>query len=159
MVMQEEASILLSGSLTETLFENKRLFSDHSDVAKAQYRSFIELVVRPHSDLFRNFDYNQVRLDAFLFPYFGGNAGYGELWKVCQFVFIVSHGQAPIERGFNVNKEVSVVNLAKESIVCQRLVYDHVKDIGNLHEYSVPKELTVSCKGARQGYTKMVEMK
>ena len=71
---------------------------------------------------------------------------------------ILSHGQA-IERGFNVNKGVLVEDLAKESIKCQRLVYDQLKSGENLDEVAIPRELIISCKNAYQKYAKSLEAK
>ena len=69
------------------------------------------------------------------------------------FVFILSHEQASTERGFNVNGEVLIENLAEESMISQRLVYDQLKVTEKkMHEIMIPRELVVSCKGARQRY-------
>ena len=70
---------------------------------------------------------------------------------------ILSHGQATIERGFNINKEVVVENLAKESIRCQRVVYDFLKGVEKLNEVNIPRELIVSCKYAHKRYSTYLE--
>ena len=39
-------------------------------------------------------------------------------------IMVLSHGQATVERGFSINKEVEVENLKQENIVAQRIVCD-----------------------------------
>ena len=42
------------------------------------------------------------------------------------YIYILSHGQAQTERGFNVNKNLLVENLQETSLKAQRIVYDHM---------------------------------
>jgi len=37
-------------------------------------------------------------------------ANYPKAWSVCELVLLLSHGQASVERGFSVNKELVVEN-------------------------------------------------
>ena len=46
-----------------------------------------------------------------------------------KFIFVLPHGQASIERGFNVNKEFLIENLQELSVRSMRLVYDQVKSM------------------------------
>ena len=55
---------------------------------------------------------------------------YQKLFKVVQLLLVLSHGQASVERGFSVNKELEVENLANQSLVAQHLVCDHINAIG-----------------------------
>ena len=57
---------------------------------------------------------------------------------------------------FNMTKDVVVLNM-KESIHSQRLVYDYIKDIERLASAEIPRDLMISCKGARQRYEKYLE--
>lgn len=52
-----------------------------------------------------------------------------DLIEFMKMIFILFHGQAPVERSFSVNKECLVTNLEEDSLVAQRLVFDHVKTI------------------------------
>ena len=45
--------------------------------------------------------------------YLAGNVKFKLLFKVFQFVCVLSHGQASIERGFNINKDILIENLKK----------------------------------------------
>ena len=42
-------------------------------------------------------------------------------------VLTLFHGQASVERGFNINKAVLQPNLMNKSLTSQKLVYDHMK--------------------------------
>ena len=127
--MQNEfdACLLKFGGLVDILYEHKRLSLNDAEDAKSQYEEFMSNVVRPNGDEFAKFDFASHRVDKFLSNYLAASEKYAMLWKVYIFVFVLSHGQASIERGFNVNGEVLVENLGEESLVSQRLVYDQLK--------------------------------
>ena len=42
----------------------------------------------------------------------------------------MSHGQASLERGFNVNKFIDHVNMEEDSFISRKLVIDHMKQKG-----------------------------
>jgi hypothetical protein len=45
------------------------------------------------------------------------------LWSVIKLLLLLSHGQASVEKGRSVNKEVSVEHLAETSLIAQQLNY------------------------------------
>ena len=93
------------------------------------------------------------RLNSFLSGYMKGVAKLANLWKVCKIIFTLSHGQADIERGFSVNKELLIENMKQKSLVSQRIACDQLSDYTNqLHEYKIEKKLFLSCKSARMRY-------
>ena len=63
---------------------------------------------------------------------------------------ILIHGQAHVERGFNVNKGLLEPNMESTSIKAQRLIYDHC-NANNIKPESlqISAELRSSCKKAR----------
>ena len=151
MANEQEASILLFDSLCDEMFKQQRLSnSDHED-AKSQYSTFLKTVVRKNEDEFSNFDYTKDRLGKFLGKFLIGAVKYCILWEVCKFVFILSHGQASIERGFNVNKDTLAENLEQLSLVSQRLVYDNIK-VKKIYEVEIPRAMVLSCKAASSKY-------
>ena len=86
------------------------------------------------------------------------NADFFNLWKVCRIIFVLSHGQADVERGFNINGELLVENMKELSLISQRIVCDHFSACKNdLHNYQVDKKLLLSCKGARMKYDNYLE--
>ena len=68
-------------------------------------------------------------------------------------VLTLSHGQASVERDFRVNKSMLVENLSTESLVSQRMVYDHMKvNALNAEDVEITPQLRQSVKGATQRY-------
>ena len=47
---------------------------------------------------------------------------------VC-FLLVLSHGQAKVERGFSINKDILVENQKEKSLIAQRRVFDHVASL------------------------------
>ncbi|RUS79907.1 hypothetical protein EGW08_012345 [Elysia chlorotica] len=84
--------------------------------------------------------------------------GMDALKKVINMVLTMSHGNAEVERGFSVNKEVSVENMAERSIIARRLICQFIKDNGNCPAM-VPlgKKMLTSCSGAYQKYKTSLE--
>lgn len=68
----------------------------------------------------------------------------------------VSHGQASIERGFSINKDVLAPNMLEKTIIAQRLVCDGVASSLDekkcLQDFVVTKSLLQSCKVASTKY-------
>ena len=90
----------------------------------------------------------------------GSDTKYSDLWKVFQFVFILSHGQSQTECGFNINKEILVENLQELSLISQCIVYDRIKDSGDdIANFVISKDLAKSCKGAHKKYAAALEAK
>ena len=86
------------------------------------------------------------------------NADYVNLWKVCRIIFVLSHSQAVVERGFNINDELLVESMKDKSLISQRMVYDYFSaSNSDLHNYQVDKQLLLSCKGARMRYDSYLE--
>ena len=51
------------------------------------------------------------RLDPFVSEMLQSQEEYKELWLTVQLILTLSHGQATLERGFSINKEVLTPNL------------------------------------------------
>ena len=153
MATEPRSASLMFGGFVDTLFDHDRLTSSEADDAKSQFDEFLDNVVVANKDSFTSFDFKSQRLDEFLTVYLVGVTKYALVYQIFQFACILSHGQASIERGFNVNKDVIVVHLAKESLVAQRLVYDQVKAYnGKIHEFPITRKLVLSCKSAYSKY-------
>ena len=78
---------------------------------------------------------------------------------MCKLIFILSHGQAAVEKGFSVNKEILVKNLQQKSLISQRMVYDYmtVKHASSLHEYTIRNSLILKCKSSHAKYVQFLE--
>ena len=100
---------------------------------------------------FKDFNFRNDRLDEFLYPLIGADEEFKDLWKVCQLVFILNHGQAYCERGFSINKLTSDDNMGMDALIAQRLIYDTIKKLGGgggVTEIPITQELRRSCKSA-----------
>ena len=77
--------------------------------------------------MFTSFDWDKECLDAFYHKAIGSKEEFKEIWTVFQIVFVLSHGNAPVEIGFCVNADMLVENLKEES-----LSYDSVVASGGV---------------------------
>ena len=46
-----------------------------------------------------------------------GNKQLAKVWNMVKLLLLMSHGQATVERGFSVNKEVAAENLTERSFI------------------------------------------
>ena len=82
---------------------------------------------------------------------------YPQLCGVCEMILIVSHGQATIERGFSVNKEVEMCNMQEGTVTAHRLIRDHVTVRGGVANVPITKELLNYAATARTRYRAHLE--
>ena len=96
--------------------------------------------------------------DVFLLNFLHKIPKYKVFWKVCNIIFVLSHGQGAVERGFSINKELLVENLQEKSLVSQRVVFDHISSNKiNINEYEHPSCLLKSCKLSNCRYNAALE--
>ena len=72
-------------------------------------------------------------------------------------VLILSHGQASVERGFSINRQVMVENLKERSFIAQRTIHDHLLHVGGLNALVVDKPLLSAAASGRRKYTEYLE--
>ena len=127
---------------------------------KDEYEIMVSTTCVQHKDEFLSFNINEDRLDLFLAKYLAGAKEYSNLWKVVKILLIISHGQSDVERGFSVNKEISVQNMQKPSLIFQRIIYDymHTENVKPT-DLVIDKGLVVSCRGASNKYKQSLEEK
>ncbi|KAK9969961.1 hypothetical protein ABG768_028102 [Culter alburnus] len=118
------------------------------DVIVQQFESFLTVEVR--DECFLSFQPLQQRFDVFLHSAI--SKSYPELSKFCQSLLILSHGQATVERGFSVNKQVETCNILEESMEALRLICDKVSACGGVLKVPLTKELLASVASARSKY-------
>ncbi|XP_043468991.1 uncharacterized protein LOC122503272 [Leptopilina heterotoma] len=70
------------------------------------------------------------------------------LKEVLKTFFILSHGNATLERGFSVNKEMIIENLKEETLIAHRIIYDSVTSSGGLTNIIITKSLIHSMRNA-----------
>ena len=91
------------------------------DKCPSQLSDFMHEKVNTNCDTFTSFSKENDRLDAFYFSTV--NIGkYKELSMILKTILTLSHGNALVEHGFNINKNLVDVNLSQKSIIAQCLV-------------------------------------
>ena len=68
-------------------------------------------VVATDKEKFLSVDEDKDGLDSFFGNLMQANVDFFNLWKVCRIIFVLSHGPADVERGFNINGELLVATL------------------------------------------------
>ena len=135
------------------LAASNKVREDECDVILEQYTIFLDNIPLFGSDQFKTFNHSLEcnRLDELLFSHMS-ETKYSLLLKVIRLILVLSHGQASVERGFSINKQVEVENLKEQSLVAQRLLCDHVKTVGGVSNVTINNKLLVSSAMARQKY-------
>jgi len=110
-------------------------------------------MIHDHRELFTSFSPSVSRLDTLLVDIMSRNDSYSKLWKVVKMLLVLSHGQATVERGFSINKQVETENLSEESVVAKRTICDYVTYVGGIEHVDVTnKKLILAATAARQKY-------
>ena len=135
------------------MVQNRRLSNNECDTIMGEFSDFLHDQVSLHRDKFVSFDPYSAddRLDVFSLETMD-KAAYGHVWKVVAQLLLLSHGQASVERGFSVNKQMEVTNLQEDTFVAQRLVHDHITAVGGIMGVSLDKDLLRSCVASRARY-------
>ena len=101
--------------------------ADYEEVIQ-QYDAFLDHIPAIGSFHFTSFNQYKNRVDTFLMEHMT-SPRFKKLQRTVKLLLILSHGQATVERGFSVNKEVECENMKEQTLVAQRLVYDHIKQV------------------------------
>ena len=67
-------------------------------------------------------------------------------------MLVIFHGQAIVDCGFSVNKELEVENLQEDYVTVQRLICDHVDRVGGIANVNITTPILTSAASARQKY-------
>ena len=92
-------------------------------------------------------------MDTFFFEELNQQKTYESLWCTIQLLLTLSHGQATVDRGFSVNKEVLAPNLKAVSLTALHLIHDTISE-GQIEigDYIITDELLTSCSHASNRY-------
>ena len=112
------------------LVQANRVNSADCDTIIAQFGNYVDEVVSSSMSEFKNFDPSSDRLDNLLFDTMSTSTDYASLWSCVTKLMLLSHGQASVERGFSVNRQLETENLDDETYECQRIICDHVQSVG-----------------------------
>ena len=75
------------------------------------------------------------------------------LFDIVKILLVLSHGQASVERGFSVKKEIEVGNLHEHSLVAQLIICD-LKAVGGVLSVPITKKFLATAASSRQKYEK-----
>ena len=126
MVSNPDNATKMFQQVLQILIENRWKTPEVADTVLAQYRKFVFNAKKYHPEKFSSFKSGEDRLDSFLSETLQAQEEYQELWLTMQLLLTLSHGQATVERGFSVNKEVLTPNLQELSLQAIRLVHSSV---------------------------------
>ena len=138
------------------LVNAERVEEEECDTLLQQFVIFLDSIPVFGSERFANFQSAEDRMDTLFFECMA-NESYKSLFSVVKLILILSHGQATVERGFSVNKEVEVENLKEHTLVAERIVCDHVNSVGGVLKVELSKPLLLSVKMSRQRYEKYLD--
>ena len=102
---------------------------------------------------FSGFVVCEQRLDTFFFDALHMEKSYANLWNTLKLLLTMSHGQAAVERGFSVNKEVLAPNLKEVSLTAIRLIHDSMlAQQTKVADFVITEDLLKSCSHASNKY-------
>jgi hypothetical protein len=148
-------------SVLEILHNSKRITDVQAENAKKQYTLLtVDEKVLPKLTTFKeNHSTDDGRLDQLFSSTIGKDKKYMHLWDVIKLCFILSHGNAAVESGFSVNKNLLVENLLEDSLTSQRMVYDTVTAMGGVQHVVITRQLLISVRGSRKKYEDHLQQK
>ena len=139
------------------LVEANRLKETECDSIAQQYSQFIDDEVCKSKSDFSAFDAENSRLDIFFYERLKDAKELSKLWQVIKKLLLLSHGQAAVERGFSINRQIEVENLSENGYKAQRLINDHLRTVGGIKEVVIHKTLLTSVSMARVRYQTHLE--
>ena len=78
-------------------------------------------------------------------------ANYPEAWSVCELALLLSHGQALVERGFSVSKELVIENQSAQTAV-RRIIKDHIIHVNGVTNVEITRNIVLAARSARAKY-------
>lgn len=145
--------------LLQVLHDKNQLESTAADKAKVQFSRL--MLDTDFKEKIKEFckAASKKRLDTFFHNEVGQRDNCSELWVVMKHVFILSHGNACVESGFSINKELLVENLHESSLIAQRQVYDGIKAEGGVMSVDINAAMLRSVRASSSRYKTSLEEK
>ena len=110
-ILNRKFSVPTFEKLVDKIFKLKYISSVGADAAKLEFLSFI-IHVQKSCEKFCKFNKFNNSLDLFLGEFvLPKKDEFKNFWKICIFIFTLSHGQNQVKRGFNINKNTLQENL------------------------------------------------
>ena len=152
MAKDEDLSVSKLKKVLNTLVETNHIREDICDDVIKQYQKFVCDIVTSRKVEFAEFNCTESRLDTLFHKTMNKNKEYDKLWMVVSMLLLLSHGNASVERGFSVNRNIEIENLGEKSYVAQRLICDHLKAVGGIDNVVITNSLLTSASSARHKY-------
>lgn len=163
-----DKQIKMFDNILSKMVRLKLLKTGECDDLIDEHKCFIKFIQQEHKEEFMEFSMSEgTRLDNFL-QKFLEKPKYLKLWNFVKTLLILSHGQASVERGFSVNKDILRTNLTEKNLVALRLVSDSVQlqllgnksaDLRSVHKLNITKDIIANCKLARSRYQNYLDQK
>ena len=137
------------------LIKHKLFQAQFCDKIMQQFLEFVGHDLKLLSDLFQSYKREKTSLDEFYFEKTDIRR-FKELASLLNLT--LSHGQAAVERGFSINNSLSIVNISEKSLLCKKLVKDHLlSNQQEAHTVPITNQLIRSAATARQKYKESLE--
>lgn len=72
-----------------------------------------------------------------------------KLWAISKILLLLSHGQASVERGFSVKRQIETENMCNETYIAQRIICDYVNTVDGALKVCIDKGMLLSVAEAR----------
>jgi len=79
-------------------------------------------------------------------------ANYPKAWSVCELALLLSHGQASVERGFSVNKELVLENHSEQTLSARRIIKDYIIHVNGVTNVEITRNMVLAAQCARAKY-------
>ena len=109
-----------------------------------QFDDFIHTCA--HGEL-ENFTVASDCFDTFLRSRMAAN--YPKVWSVCELALLLSHGQASVERGISVNKELVVENQSEQTLSAMTIIKDHIIHVNGVTNVEITRNMMLAARSAR----------
>jgi len=73
-------------------------------------------------------------------------ANYPKAWSVCELALLLSHGQASVERGFSVSKELVVENQSEQTLAARRIIKEHIMCVNGVTNVEITRNMVLAAK-------------
>ncbi len=142
-------------AVLDSLIQVKRVDQRDCDDVLREFREFIDEYGCTVE--FKDFDPCTGRLDVLFNERMSKSKKFCKVWVVVKLLLLLSHGQATVERGFSINRQIEVENMAENTYSAQRLICDYVHSIGDICNMVIDKKMLLSVAGARQKYMQFLD--
>ena len=149
----EQCRIMMKRFLASCV-ESKHVSETDCDDILMQFMDFIHQTSKSELE---NFDIENDRIDTFFQRNMASK--YPKAWTVVEFALLISHGQASVERGFSINKEMIVENQEVTSLMARRLIKDHVMCVNGVTNVAITREMVLAARSARAKYSNFLAQK